>query len=421
MAELEFIEWHLEKRKLKDLKPHPRNPRKLSKHDGENLQKSIIEDGLIDKPAIDLNNQIIGGHQRISILKKLGQKEIYVWVPSRELTSQEINRINLRLNRVLGEWDYDIMANEWSEEELLDGGFTREEIEFADPGKLEAKEDDFELDLSQEPITIYGDVYDFGEHRITCGSADAYEDILKVLGDERIDLVITDPPCNASCEGRANDKLKIQSENLLEREFEALLMNFYRNSFVFMKEGSSIYVFHSDAEGEKFRRYLREAGLKLSQCLIWLKNRMSIDRKDYHCQHEPILFGGKEWDDHDPVLYGCKEGERHKWYSNRKQVSLLKFDQPTRNLEHPTMKPLPLLGYLIKNSSVRGELVFDFFLGSGSTLIACEQLGRRCFGTEIDPIYCDVIVKRWRKLRQEANQDATILRNGKPCKDFDHA
>jgi len=419
------IEWHLEKRKIKDLKPHPKNPRKLSKHDGDNLQKSIDEDGLIDKPAIDLSNQIIGGHQRLQILKKMGQKEVEVWVPNRELQDFEVNRINLRLNRVSGEWDYDILANEWTEEELITGGFTREELDFADPDQIDAKDDNFEVDTTKEPLTVLGDVYDLGDHRVCCGSADSHGDLLKLLGSELIDLVVTDPPYNVDLSGKSDFNSKkfsnrpIENDDLSDQEFEALLLNFYRNAYVFMKEGASIYVFHDDSEGEKFRRYFRESGLKLAQCLVWLKNSMVLGRHDYHWQHETILFGGKEWDNHDPVLYGWKEGEKHKWHSNRKQTTILKFDRPTRNKEHPTMKPIPLIGYILKNSSVRGELICDFFLGSGTTLIACEQLARRCFGTELDPAYCDVIVRRWVRSRQEANKDATVLRNGQPCKDFE--
>ena len=179
-----------------------------------------------------------------------------------------------------------------------------------------------------------------------------------------------------------------------------------------MKEGAGIYVFHADSEGEKFRRFFREANLKMTQCLIWLKNSFVLGRQDYQWQHEPVLFGGKEYSDHDPVLYGWKEGEKHRWYNNRKQTTLLKFDRPQRNAEHPTMKPIPLIGYLINNSSKQGDLVFDFFLGSGSTLIAAEQLERRCFGCELDPKYCDVIVDRYKKYKLQRNELCDIKLNG---------
>jgi len=413
------INWTLEKRKIKDLKPHPKNPRKMSKHDADNLEKKLKKFGLIDKPIIDMNDQLIGGHQRINVLKKMKVKEVECWVPDRTIDPEDIDELNLSLNRVAGEWDYDILANEWGEDMLIRGGFTREDIDFADPEQIDAKDDEFEVDTTKEPITVLGDVYDLGDHRICCGSADSHGDLTKVLGSDLIDLVVTDPPYNVAYEGKTKDKLKIQNDDLSDQEFEELLLNFYRNAFVFMKEGASIYVFHADSEGEKFRRYFRESGLKLSQCLVWLKNSLVLGRHDYHWQHEPILFGGKEWDNHDPVLYGWKEGEKHKWYSNRKQTTILKFDRPTRNKDHPTMKPIPLIGYILKNSSVRGELIFDFFLGSGTTLIACEQLGRRCFGTELDPAYCDVIVRRWVKARKAVNKDHTVMRNGQSVKDFE--
>jgi DNA modification methylase len=261
-------------------------------------------------------------------------------------------------------------------------------------------------------VTKPGDIYELGRHRLICGSATVYGDIEKVLELERIDLVITDPPYNVAYKGGTKDKLTIKNDDLSNEEFENLLRDFYVNAFVFMKEGAAIYVFHADSEGEKFRRFFRESNLKMTQCLIWLKNSLVLGRQDYQWQHEPVLFGGKEYSDHDPVLYGWKEGEKHRWYNNRKQTTLLKFDRPQRNAEHPTMKPIPLIGYLINNSSKPEDLIFDFFLGSGSTLIAAEQLNRRCFGCELDPKYCDVIVDRYRKYKMQRNEECIIKLNG---------
>jgi len=415
-----LINWTLQKWKIKDLKPHPKNPRKLSKHDALHLQRSIEKFGLIDKPIITADGLIIGGHQRIAILKKMKSKEVECYVPDADLVEKDIEELNIRLNRNAGEWDYDILANQWDVKDLLDFGFTNEELDFQDPETIEAKDDEFEVELPPDPFTRFGDVYTLGDHRIVCGSAANYGDIEKVLQGEKIDLVVTDPPYNVAYEGKTKDKLTIQNDDLSDKEFEMLLKDFYLNANVFMKEGSGIYVFHADSEGERFRRYFREANFKLAQCLVWLKNSLVLGRQDYQWQHEPILFGGKEYTDHDPVLYGWKEGEKHKWFNNRKQTTLLKFDRPTRSKEHPTMKPIPLVGYLIGNSSLRNELVFDFFLGSGSTLIACEQLGRKCVGSELDPSYCDVIVRRWIKFRKEKGLTFNILRNGEACSEFNN-
>jgi DNA modification methylase len=281
-----------------------------------------------------------------------------------------------------------------------------------DPEKIEAVDDGYEEDLPEEPKTKPGDIYDLGRHRLICGSATIYNDIEKVLGSELIDLVITDPPYNVAYKGGTKEKLTIKNDDLSNEEFESLLRDFYVNAFVFMKEGAGIYVFHADSEGERFRRFFREANLKMTQCLIWLKNSLVLGRQDYQWQHEPVLFGGKEYSDHDPVLYGWKEGEKHRWYNNRKQTTLLKFDRPQRNAEHPTMKPIPLIGYLINNSSKNDDLIFDFFLGSGTTLMAAEQLNRRCFGCELDPKYCDVIVDRYRKYKLQRNEPCDIKLNG---------
>jgi DNA modification methylase len=424
MRSLALINWTIQKRKIKDLKPHPKNPRKLSKHDTDHLEKSLSKFGLIDKPIITTDNMIIGGHQRIAVLKKMGHKEVDCFVPDVDIVESDLNELNIRLNRNAGEWDYDILANQWEIKDLIDYGFTNEELDFQDPEQVDAKDDDFEVELPPDPFTKFGDVYELGDHRVICGSAAHYGDIDKVLRGEKIDLVLTDPPYNVSYDGKKTERHKkrdeIENDDLCDKDFELLLKDFYMNAFVFMKEGAGIYVFHADSEGERFRRYFREANLKLSQCLIWLKNSMVLGRQDFHWQHEPVLFGGKEYTDHDPVLYGWKEGEAHKWYNNRKQVTLLKFDRPTRSKEHPTMKPIPMLGYLVSNSTVRNDLVFDFFLGSGSTLLACEQLGRRCFGSELDPSYCDVIVKRWIRFRKEKNLTFNILRNGEACSDFNN-
>jgi len=411
---LEELIWHTESRKIKDLKEHEKNPRKITKEQMEKLKQSLKSFNYVETIVINLDNTILAGHMRIKALKALGRgkEEIEVRVPNRQLTTKEAEEYLIRSNKNSGEWDWERLANEWEIPDLFNWGFTEEELQVKDPDKLEASDDGYEEEIPDKPKTRPGDIYDLGRHRLICGSATIYGDIEKVLEQERIDLVITDPPYNVAYKGGTKEKLTIKNDDLSNEEFEGLLRDFYVNAFVFMKEGSGIYVFHADSEGEKFRRYFRESNLKLTQCLIWLKNSLVLGRQDYQWQHEPVLFGGKEYSDHDPVLYGWKEGEKHRWFNNRKQTTLLKFDRPQRNAEHPTMKPIPLIGYLINNSSKPEDLVFDFFLGSGSTLIAAEQLNRRCFGCELDPKYCDVIVDRYKKYKLQRNEVCEILLNG---------
>lgn len=411
---LEELIWHTETRKIKELKEHEKNPRKITKDQMEKLKQSLKSFNYVETVVINLDNTILAGHMRIRALKALGRgkEDIEVRVPNRQLTPKEAEEYLIRSNKNSGEWDWERLANEWEIPDLFNWGFTEDELQIKDPEKLEATDDGYEEEIPEEPKTKPGDIYDLGRHRLICGSATVYGDIEKVLDLERIDLVITDPPYNVAYKGGTKDKLTIKNDDLSNEEFENLLRDFYVNAFVFMKEGAGIYVFHADSEGEKFRRYFRESNLKLTQCLIWLKNSLVLGRQDYQWQHEPVLFGGKEYSDHDPVLYGWKEGEKHRWFNNRKQTTLLKFDRPQRNAEHPTMKPIPLIGYLINNSSKPEDLVFDFFLGSGSTLIAAEQLNRRCFGCELDPKYCDVIVDRYKKYKLQRNEVCEILLNG---------
>lgn len=205
------------------------------------------------------------------------------------------------------------------------------------------------------------------------------------MGGGTVDLIVTDPPYNVAYEGKTKDALKIKNDEMSDDNFKTFLFLAYKNMFNMAKSGAAIYVFHADTEGINFRQELINAGFMLKQCCIWVKNSMILGRQDYHWQHEP-------------VLYGWKPGASHKWYSDRSQKTTWFFDKPTKNLEHPTMKPLELVAYPIKNSSKEGDTVLDLFGGSGSTLIACEQLGRKCLMMELDEKYATVIINRWEQL-----------------------
>jgi site-specific DNA-methyltransferase (adenine-specific) len=217
----------------------------------------------------------------------------------------------------------------------------------------------------------------------------------KLFEKQFADLVVTDPPYNVSYEGKTKDKLTIKNDKQDNEKFYKFLYDFYTNLSMFTKAGGSWYVWHADSEGENFRKAMREAGIKVRQCLVWNKNSIVFGRQDYHWKHEPCL-------------YGWKEGT-HSWYSDRKQSTVLEFDRPTKNTEHPTMKPVPLIAYQIKNSSKQGDIVSGSFLGSGTTMVASHQLNRKCYGMELDPKYCQVIIDRMRKL----DPSLVIKRNGK--------
>jgi len=398
------MEWTIKKFKIKDLKEHPKNPRTLSKEQHKNLTDSLTKFGIAEKPICNIDGTIIGGHQRLKVLKDLGYKEIDCWIPKDPLTSDQVDELNIRLNKNTGEWDWDCLANEWDMDDLLEWGFSAEELGLdLNQGLSDGDGDDADIDPPKEEdaVTKAGDLYTLGQHRLICGSSTETINHKKLFENELADLIVTDPPYNVAYVGKTKKALTIQNDSMEDGNFFQFILDAYKGMFEHLEAGGSIYVFHADSEGLNFRKAFKEAGFKLSECLIWKKNCMVMGRNDYQWQHEPIL-------------YGWKEGKAHNWYSDRKQTTILEYDKPSRSEEHPTMKPVAIVEYLIKNSSKESDVVFDPFLGSGTTLIAAEKLGRRCFGIELSPAYCDVIVKRYAKFMSENGLEYSITRNDDP-------
>jgi len=289
---------------------------------------------------------------------------------------------------------------------LTEWGLELPEIESLE---LEAEEDDFDGEPPVEPITVLGDLYEIGEHRLLCGDSTCSDTVAKLMNGEKADCVITDPPYNvalgnetveqAKKRNRRTDGLTIKNDKMSDSDFLEFLTNYFTTTYLNTKKGGSIYVFLADMELRNFVNAFIDGGFKLSQQLIWKKSSLVMGRKDYQSMHEPIL-------------YGWNEGEAHNWYSDRKQTTILEFDKPSRNGEHPTMKPIAIIEYLINNSTKQNQLNYDGFLGSGTTMVASHQLKRKCYGMELDPKYCDVIIKRMIKL----DPSLKITRNGKECK-----
>lgn len=253
-------------------------------------------------------------------------------------------------------------------------------------------------DLNQKSVfTRTGDVYILGRHRLVCGDATSRDDVNRLMDGHKCDLIITDPPYNVNYTGGTDQELTIENDHMSDSQFELFLKKAYSFMYQIMKDGAGIYVFHSDSEGYAFRKGFKEAGLRLAQCCIWVKNSMVMGRQDYQWQHEP-------------VLYGWKPTGSHRWFSDRKQKTIWNFDRPLRNGEHPTMKPVALIAYPMQNSSQEGEIVVDLFAGSGSTLMAAEQTSRRAYVLELDPVYCDVIVKRF--YAYKGSEDIRLYRDG---------
>ena len=249
---------------------------------------------------------------------------------------------------------------------------------------VEVQEDDVP-EPPVEPVTKPGDLYILGEHRLLCGDSTRAEDVARVMDGNRADLWLSDPPYNVAYTGKTKDAFTIDNDAMSDADFRAFLNKAFGLAFSAMKPGASFYIWHADTEGYNFRGAVRDCKQLVRQCLVWKKQALVLGRQDYHWRHEPCL-------------YGWKDGASHGWYSDRRQTTVLEFDRPNANDVHPTMKPVALIAYQIGNSTAPQGLVFDNFLGSGTTLIAAEQLGRRCFGIELSPAFCDVIVARFESL-----------------------
>jgi site-specific DNA-methyltransferase (adenine-specific) len=248
-----------------------------------------------------------------------------------------------------------------------------------------------------DPITKPGDLWILGEHRLLCGDSTKAEDVERLMGEAKADLWLTDPPYNVDYTGKTKDALKVENDSMSDESFRRFLVDCFSQAFGAMKPGASFYIWHADSEGYNFRGAVYDCKQKVRQCLTWVKNTLVMGRQDYHWKHEPCL-------------YGWKEGASHGWYNDRKQTTVLEFNRPSKSQEHPTMKPVALISYQIGNSTAPQGLIYDPFLGSGTTLIAAEQLGRKCYGMEISPQYCDVIVKRWENLT--GNKATLEVKNG---------
>ena len=374
---------------ISNIKPYENNPRKLSEQAIEKVAMSLKEYGFRQPIVVDKDMVIVAGHTRYRASKKLGLKQVPISIID-NLSEEQINAYRIADNRTAeeSEWDNELLKMEIKELEAKDFkldllGFNDEQLNNILFEEKQGLTDEDEVpEAPEEPISKLGDIWKLGKHKLICGDSTKLETYEKLCGETKVDLYLTDPPYNVSYEGKTKDKLTIQNDKQTDDEFIQFLSQAFVSADSVLKMGGSFYIWHSDSEGLNFRLACIEAKWKLRQTLIWSKNSMVMGRQDYHWQHEPCL-------------YGWKEGSSHSWYSDRKQTTIIKYDRPTKSKLHPTMKPVGLMEYLVKNSSKQEDIILDSFLGSGSTLIACEKQSRICYGVELDPKYCDVIVKRW--------------------------
>ena len=375
---------------LDALRPATYNPRKKLKSgdkEYEKIKNSILEFGYVEPIIVNYDMTVIGGHQRLTVLKDLGYTEAQCVVLHIE-DENKVKALNIALNKITGAWNEqllaDLLVDLQSVEFNLDlTGFEAPEVEqlFSKVHDKEVKEDDFDVDaeLKKPTVSRQGDLWLLGRHRLICGDSTLPDTFTMLMDGRKANLVVTDPPYNVNVEETAG---KIKNDNMADADFYKFLFAAFVNMEQSMESDASIYVFHADTQGLTFRRAFADAGFYLSGCCIWKKNALVLGRSPYQWQHEPCLFG---W----------KKGGKHLWYSDRKQTTIWEYDRPKSSKEHPTMKPVALLAYPIQNSSMRGCVVLDPFLGSGSTLMACEQTGRECYGIELDEKFADVIVNRY--------------------------
>ena len=369
-----------------DLIPYENNPRD---NDGavDYVAKSIKEFGFKVPIVVDKNYIVVAGHTRLKASKKLGLEKVPVIIAD-DLSDEKIKAFRVADNKVaeIAVWKEEELHQELTElEEML---FDMTEFGFDDIGELneeEVEEDNFEIVEPNQPKSKYGQVYKLGNHRLMCGDSTKQEDVNKLMGETKADLFITDPPYNVDYTGKTEDALTIENDKMADSDFRAFLKDAFSTANEVMKGGAVFYIWHADSEGYNFRGACHDIGWTVRQCLIWDKNSMVMGRQDYHWKHEPCL-------------YGWKDGAGHLWASDRKQTTILNFDRPNANKEHPTMKPVKLFDYQIQNNTKKEDAVLDLFGGSGTTLIACEQNGRKSYTMELDPKYVDVIVNRWEEL-----------------------
>ena len=375
---------------LSKLVPYVNNARTHSPEQITKLRSSLREFGFVNPVIIDQDYGIIAGHGRVMAAKEEGIEEVpCVFVDY--LTEAQKKAYILADNRFAQDagWDEELLRIEI---ESLQGadfdvsltGFDPDELAdlFADDSDSDVKDDDFDLSVALEKAAFVkkGDIWTVGRHRLMCGDATSAEDVATLMDGKRANLVVTDPPNGVSF--KSSDGLTIENDSMKGDEFYQFLLSAFKNVVANLEKGGAAYVFHADTEGLNFRRAFQDAGFHLAGCCIWVKNSLVLGRSDYQWQHEP-------------VLYGFLQNGKHPWYSDRKQTTIWNYDKPKRNKNHPTSKPLDLLGYPICNSSQENGIVIDTFGGSGSTMMACEQSGRICYMLELDEKYASVILRRY--------------------------
>ena len=375
---------------VESLIPAARNSRTHNDAQVAQIAASIREFGFTNPVLIGEDNDIIAGHGRVLAARKLGLDNVPC-IRLSHLTDIQKRAYMIADNKLAlnAGWNLDLLRLEIEDLQTMDFeipllGFDDQELGALFNNLHENINEDEVPDKPTEPRTQRGQVWLLGDHRLMFGDSTVKEDVDRLMNGRKADLWLTDPPYNVDYTGEGSGK-KIQNDNMKDSDFRSFLTSAFKEAFAALKPGASYYIWHADSEGYNFRGAVRDCMQTVRQCLIWQKDHFVMGKKDYHWMHEPCL-------------YGWKDGASHGWYSDRTQTTLMRFEKPLKSLDHPTMKPVKLFAYQIGNSTAPQGLVLDTFAGSGTSIIAPEQLGRTCYSMELDPGYCDVIVNRWQTL-----------------------
>lgn len=395
------------KAKIKDIKTNTNNPRYIKDEKFNKLVQSIKElPQMLELRPIVVNEDmvVLGGNMRLKACEKAGLKEVPI-IKASDLTPEQQNEFIIKDNVGFGEWDWDLLANEWDANELIEWGLDLPNDLFVTEN-TEIEEDDYEIPDEIKTDIVLGDLFEIGEHRLLCGDSTIDNDLNKLFKKDKSDMVFTDPPWNVNYGAVKEDNAMgykprtIMNDHMSTDDFKDFMNSSFAMMSAYSKKGCPTYVVMSAQEWGNLMLSLYENNYHWSSTIIWNKSHLVMSRKDYHTKYEPIWYG---WLEGAPRLCPLKD---------RKQSDVWDFDRPTKSELHPTTKPINLISKAINNSSKKGDLIMDLFLGSGSTMVASHQLNRKCYGMELDPKYCQVIVERMMKL----DSNLEVKRNGKPYK-----
>lgn len=423
---MQKLTWRTEKRKVNDLLPYSKNPRQISKEQMAQLKKSLKKFGLVEVPAIDIDGKIVAGHQRVKALQLLGhgQSEIDVRIPNRKLTKEEFDQYLISSNKITGDWDFEVLKA-FDLDMLLDIGFDKKELEDIWQENLEVEEDDFdeeaELAKIKAPKTKLGDLIIMGQHKLLCSSATDPEALKRLFGKERASIIYVDPPYNIRLDynsgvgGKKNYGGSV-IDNRSDDEYREFIRKSLENNLAVTKPDAHVFYWCDQTYIWLIQTLYRELGIQNKRVCLWLKNGHNpTPNSAFNKCYEPACYGvrgkpyiAKKMQNLNEVMN--KEittgNNLHEETLDHLDVWMVKR-LPGKEMEHATSKPPKLHEKAIRRCTKPGDIILDSFLGSGSTLIAAEQLKRRCYAVELEPIFCDLVIKRWEKLTK---QKAKIIR-----------